>query len=129
LNLRPLGPEAPCVAVDGVAPGTIASHPQETTGAIGWVEVQPAALVGRPTTLHGAPVVRNSAGLDGDTDRLLTVREVAARLAVCSATVYALCKRGELPHARIASAIRIHPVDLETFVAEERQRGEGDDAE
>ena len=38
--------------------------------------------------------------------RLLTVREVAERLAVCTATVYALVERGE-----------IHPDDLEAFIA------------
>jgi len=32
-------------------------------------------------------------------ERLLTVREVAERLRVSTATVYALCKQGELAHA------------------------------
>jgi len=32
---------------------------------------------------HGAPVVRNADDLDSDPDRLLTVSEVAAQLAVC----------------------------------------------
>jgi excisionase family DNA binding protein len=47
---------------------------------------------------------------------LLTVREVAARLSVSTATIYALCDRGELPHIRISNAIRISPADLETFL-------------
>jgi excisionase family DNA binding protein len=66
-------------------------------------------------------VVRNPADLDADPGRLLTVREVAARLAVCTATVYALCERGELRHVRVASAIRIHPADVETLIAIERR--------
>jgi len=48
--------------------------------------------------------------------RLLTVREVAECLAVCTATVYALCERGEIRHLRISNAIRIHPDDLEAFI-------------
>jgi excisionase family DNA binding protein len=40
--------------------------------------------------------------------RLLTVREVAERLRVSTATVYTLCKRGELAHVRIANSIRVN---------------------
>ena len=39
--------------------------------------------------------------------RLLTVREVAGRLAVCTATVYALVERGEIRHLRVSNAIRV----------------------
>jgi excisionase family DNA binding protein len=49
-------------------------------------------------------------------ERLLTVREVAARLGVCRATVYAMVERGELPHVRISGAVRVHPTDLMAFV-------------
>lgn len=45
------------------------------------------------------------------------VREVAERLAVCTATVYALRERGEIRHLRVSNAIRIHPDDLEAFIA------------
>jgi len=38
---------------------------------------------------------------------LLTVREVAKRLRVSTATVYALCRAGELEHHRVSNAIRI----------------------
>jgi excisionase family DNA binding protein len=41
--------------------------------------------------------------------RLLTVREVAALLAVSTPIVYSLCERGELAHVRISNAIRIAP--------------------
>jgi excisionase family DNA binding protein len=47
---------------------------------------------------------------------LLTVREVAARLAVSTATVYALCERGELPHARVANSIRVAESDLAAYL-------------
>jgi excisionase family DNA binding protein len=40
-------------------------------------------------------------------ERWLTVGEVAERLRVSSATVYAMCKRGQLRHVRVANAVRI----------------------
>jgi excisionase family DNA binding protein len=103
------------VVVDGVTPGLTASHPVEIAGAEESAGVQPFAPDGTLTTPHGAPVVRNPDDLDSDSDRLLTVSEVAARLAVCNATVYALCERGELRHVRVSSAIRIYPSALESF--------------
>src|SRR5882757_1332412 len=48
--------------------------------------------------LDGRPAHLRS--LDGGQERLLTVKEVAARLGVCRATAYELCERGELPHIR-----------------------------
>lgn len=39
--------------------------------------------------------------------RALTVKEVAAILRVCTATVYAMVDRGELLHVRVRNAIRI----------------------
>ncbi|MCC6811261.1 MAG: helix-turn-helix domain-containing protein [Deltaproteobacteria bacterium] len=38
---------------------------------------------------------------------MLTVREVAERLGVSKATIYALCERGELGHLRVSEAIRV----------------------
>ena len=61
--------------------------------------------------------------VDGGADRLLMVREAAERLAVSTATVYALCDRGELPHVRISNAIRIAPADLAAFLAGQRSGG------
>jgi len=49
-------------------------------------------------------------------DRLLTVKQVAAALQVCTATVYALCKRGELAHSRVLDSIRVERADLEAFL-------------
>ncbi len=56
------------------------------------------------------------------TDRLLTVRETAARLSVTTATIYALCERGELPHIRVSNAIRISPEDLAAFIGRSRRQ-------
>jgi excisionase family DNA binding protein len=50
--------------------------------------------------------------LEGGRDRLLTVKEVAEQLGVCTATAYALAERGELAHVRIRNAIRVLPADL-----------------
>ena len=50
-------------------------------------------------------------------DSLLTVKEVARRLKVSTATVYALCESGQLPYARISThSIRILGADLAQFV-------------
>jgi excisionase family DNA binding protein len=42
-------------------------------------------------------------------ERLLVVREVAARLGVCTSTVYKLCNEGKLAHVRVSNAIRVSP--------------------
>ena len=47
----------------------------------------------------------------------LTVRQVAARLHVSTATVYKLCARRELPYLRVLGAIRIAVADLAACVA------------
>ena len=46
-------------------------------------------------------------------EKLLTVREVADRLGVCRATMYAMVERGELPAVRIGAAVRVDPADHE----------------
>jgi excisionase family DNA binding protein len=53
---------------------------------------------------------------------LLSVREVALQLGVCSATVYELCAKGCLPHVRVLNAIRVAPGELERFIESWRQR-------
>jgi len=58
--------------------------------------------------------------LKGGGDRLLSVREAAQQLGLCTATVYGLCAEGALPHIRILNAIRIAPLDLAVFISERR---------
>src|SRR5882672_10428686 len=41
-------------------------------------------------------------------------------LHMCRDTVYRLCDRGELPHVRVANAIRIATADLAAFLAGQR---------
>jgi excisionase family DNA binding protein len=61
-------------------------------------------------------------GAHSDVDYLLTVREVARCLNVSTATVYALCGRGELAHVRISNAIRIVPAELRSFLLRNQRR-------
>jgi excisionase family DNA binding protein len=69
---------------------------------------------------HAATQKHESLGPTGVQDILLSVAAVARQLGVCTATVYALCARGELPHVRIPNAIRIAPADLDAFIARKR---------
>lgn len=58
--------------------------------------------------------------LRGGKDGLLSVREAAEQLGLCTATVYGLCAGGALPHIRILNALRIAPADLEAFILARR---------
>ncbi len=69
----------------------------------------PGAAVRSP---FAAPVLQPGR----DAAVLLSVREAAARLGVCAATIYTLCERGELAHVRVLNAIRIAASDLVAFV-------------
>src|SRR5262249_26811055 len=79
-------------------------------------------LVGRSWTLpHGT--LRGPTGPRGlrvaqpRPPELLTVRDVAQRLRVSTATVYALCERSALPHCRVSNAIRIRREDFDAFLS------------
>jgi excisionase family DNA binding protein len=50
--------------------------------------------------------------------RLVSPKEAAERLGIKRCTVYSLCAKGELPHVRVGSLLRI---DLEAFLAAQRQ--------
>ncbi|HKO51880.1 MAG TPA: helix-turn-helix domain-containing protein [Polyangiaceae bacterium] len=49
-------------------------------------------------------------------ERWLTVGEVAERLHVSTATVYSLCKRGELQHLRVSNGIRVSEAMLRALI-------------
>jgi excisionase family DNA binding protein len=53
-------------------------------------------------------------------ERLLSVREAAARVRVSTPTVYGLCDRGELRYVRVSGGIRVRPADLEAYLARVR---------
>jgi excisionase family DNA binding protein len=61
--------------------------------------------------------------VNGGRGDLLTVRAVAGRLGVSTATVYKLAARGDLPHIRGSNAIRIAPDDLAAYLARCRSAG------
>jgi len=49
-------------------------------------------------------------------ETVLTVREVAARLRISTATVYSLCRRGELEHHRVSHAIRVFEREVARYL-------------
>jgi excisionase family DNA binding protein len=72
---------------------------------------------GSVETPFGAPVVRELPPDPGPHERLITVRAVAARLGLSSASVYKLCQRGELRGLRIGGALRFSPQVIDDYVA------------
>ena len=48
--------------------------------------------------------------------RLLSVRQVADLLGLCTKTIYELVARGVLPHVRILNTIRFRPDDLKEYI-------------
>ncbi len=111
LNQRPLAPQATDGRVDGVAPGGSASQGSDFADGRGGAGSDAVAPVGPRGTDFGAPAVR-----DAGSGSLLTVAEVARRLAVCRATVYRICREGRLRHIRISNSIRVPPGALETYL-------------
>ena len=55
------------------------------------------------------------------TQPLLSVRQAAALLGVCTATVYRMCELGELPHFRVRNAIRVPVATLRAYLAKARR--------
>jgi len=49
--------------------------------------------------------------------KLLTVKQVAEVLGVCTATVYTLCDEGALAHIRVRNSIRISEATLAAFMS------------
>ena len=59
------------------------------------------------------PISENFSGTLPASQALLTVREVAERLRVCTATVYRLIERRTLPALRVAGTfLRVRSIDL-----------------
>jgi excisionase family DNA binding protein len=79
--------------------------------------LDPVAENGSVETPFGAPVVRELPPDPGPHECLITVRAVAARLGVSSASVYKLCQRGELRGLRIGGALRFSPQVIDEYVA------------
>jgi excisionase family DNA binding protein len=54
---------------------------------------------------------------------LLRVSQVAATLALSRAAVYRLIEVGDLQAVTIGRAVRVHPDDVNSFIAERRNHG------
>jgi excisionase family DNA binding protein len=52
---------------------------------------------------------------------LLSVRQVAALLGVCAATVYRMCEQGKLEHFGVRKAIRVPILALKAYLARARR--------
>jgi excisionase family DNA binding protein len=79
----------------------------------------PAASQAAPKVypVQGRVPDQTSALVDpGPHERVMTVREIAARLGVCTALVYRLCQRNELLALRIGGALRFHRETVASFV-------------
>ncbi len=48
---------------------------------------------------------------------LLSVKDAASYLSICTSHLYNLMERGQLPYIKIGSCRRIRPEDLNRFVA------------
>ena len=60
---------------------------------------------------------------------LLTVRDVAERLAISLATVQRLARAGELTKVTIGGSVRFEPGDVDGLVERGKRLNAGDDAE
>ena len=64
--------------------------------------------------VQGNPVAGGSGS--GSTGPYLTVREVATRMRLSTATIYRLCESGGLGHVRVSNAIRVAEADLRRYL-------------
>jgi excisionase family DNA binding protein len=60
-------------------------------------------------------------------ERLLTVKELAGRLAMSVPWVYKACEHGTLPYHRIGEAIRFDPEEIKTYLQSRRNLKGGKD--
>jgi excisionase family DNA binding protein len=110
-NLRPLPCETEPGASHGFAPGSPGSQASETPedperGALH--TMRPVPLVRMAFSTRLLPDARSpaSATLGVVMEPLMTVRELATMLRLSTATVYAMCRRGQLEHIRVGNCIR-----------------------
>jgi len=117
-------PEIPAFVVEretGFGPATLSLGKRRA--GLAPARTEPQTLVTTAPGYHGLPhwaygtasdfpkfattPVTTPRTLDIRAGILLTARDVAERLRVSTATVYALCRRGELGHHRVSNAIRV----------------------
>lgn len=54
---------------------------------------------------------------------LLRANEVADKLRISRSFAYLLMKRGEIPTVRLGRAVRVHPSDLDQYIAKNTSNG------
>jgi excisionase family DNA binding protein len=119
LNQRPLAPQSDSARSAGLASGGTGAQALDIIESVERADTSNGAAA-RPDQRGFVPPV--SPRYVQLPEQLLTVREIAQRLRVCSATVYKLCAAGELVHVRISNAIRFSPSELAEFLARRRSR-------
>src|SRR5207248_3491602 len=112
LNQRPLAPQA---APGAEQPSPDLPEPSESFSARAALTVQPS---------QGSTTIRRNfaTNLLPPIEQLLTVRQIAQLLGVCTATVYKWAAIGALSHVRIVNIIRIRQDDLTQFLTVHVQR-------
>lgn len=95
-----------------MAGGGSQSHPVDLVGSTANLESHTEAPIPPEATPFGAPVARPGRDLED----WIEPTEVAARLKVSRATVYALVKSGRLRHRRVGLQIRVPLSALAAFL-------------
>jgi excisionase family DNA binding protein len=115
LNLRPPGPEPDQRTSPALASAVTHAHPLDS--ARGSHRSGPRNPNSATESDAGfSPAVAPPLCPADLPEKLFRIEEVARFLRVSKATVYKLCKRGDLAHSRISNAIRVTPTDLEGFL-------------
>ncbi len=126
ISRNPRSSVAGCTGLEPVASGVTGSEegvaaggkPSQPSGTIGnrstantdlWPDL--AGLFSRRVTLE----LQSARSQGAVWRRLLSVREAARLLGVCTSTVYKLCAEGKLRHVRISNAIRISESALAAY--------------
>jgi len=100
---------------EGAALDGKTSQPSGATGFQSAVNSQLVSPLARVWTPRVTPELQSLGLRPSGWSRLLSVREVAARLGVCTSTIYKLCAEGKLQHARVSNAIRISEAVLRAY--------------
>jgi len=56
-----------------------------------------------------------------ESDRLLTIPQVAKRLAISDGRAYELARQGKLPNVKVGKYVRVEPAALDAWVAQHRE--------
>ena len=80
----------------------------ERLKAHAWVQI-----LGSHASQHDSPDVQ-------EPDRLLTIPQVAKRLAISEGRAYELARQGKLPTVKVGKYVRVEPAALDTWIVQHR---------